>query len=71
ADSVFVYPRKRKRRSKAKPAWPPASLLPVDPKAAAGAAANVAHGDGPKGAGQDDRRSLARLTSKRSAATRF
>ncbi|WP_204306250.1 hypothetical protein, partial [Stenotrophomonas maltophilia] len=41
------------------------------PKAAAGAAANVAHGDGPKGAGQDGRHSHARLTSKRSTATRF
>jgi len=35
--------------------------LSVEPKAAAGAAANVAHGDGPKGAGQDDRHSHARL----------
>ncbi|HGM5498523.1 TPA: hypothetical protein ACKP28_004606, partial [Stenotrophomonas maltophilia] len=43
---------RRKRRSKAKAAWSVASLLPVEPKAAAGAAANVAHGDGPKGAGQ-------------------
>jgi hypothetical protein len=31
ADSVFVHPRRRKRRSKAKAAWPPASLLPVEP----------------------------------------
>ncbi len=65
--SVRVHPRRRKRRSKAKAAWRVASLLWVEPKAAAGAAANVAHGDGPKGAGQDDRHSHARLSSKRSA----
>gem|GEM_PF-1426392 len=65
--SVRVHPRRRKRRSKAKTAWRIASLPCVEPKAAAGAAANVAHGEGPKGAGQDDRHSHARLTSKRSA----
>ncbi|WP_206746803.1 hypothetical protein, partial [Stenotrophomonas maltophilia] len=70
ADSVFVHPRKEKG-SKANAAWPPASLLPVKPKAAAGAAANVTHGDGAKGDGQDDRHSHARITSKRSAAIRF
>ena len=66
-----VHPRRRKRRSKAKAAWRIASLPCVEPKAPAGAAANVAHGDGPKGAGQDDRHSHARLTSKRSARPAF
>ncbi|WP_401731043.1 hypothetical protein, partial [Stenotrophomonas muris] len=63
-------PTEKKKKIKSKRSLAARFIAPCRAEGS-GAAANVTHGDGAKGDGQDDRHSHARITSKRSAAIRF